>query len=434
MPPPSLTTVKETNLFHVNSLPSITFKNSTFLANNNPILTHVPPNITVTPPSHTNTNANIGCFVGFNADDPRSRHVVPIGNLNGIKFTSIFRFKLWWSTQWTGTNGNDIEHETQMMILENDTVKRRPYVLFLPLIEGSFRASLQPGHNNCVDICMESGSTRVTESTFKTCLYIHVNFDPYNLMNEAIKVIRDHLGTFKLLEEKTTPDIVDKFGWCTWDAFYLKVDPQGIKEGIKSLVEGGCPPGFIIIDDGWQNFCRDDEEPFNGGDCLLSLNCCVPGEQMLGRLISFEENKKFKEYRVENCDEFGLGGFVKELKEEFGGLLKEVYVWHALCGYWGGIRPNVEGMPESVVVVPKLSPGAEVTMTDLAVVKLLENGVGLVKPQEASSLYQGLHSHLQSVGVDGVKIDVTHVSISFINSSIFLKLSIYTYTILFQYI
>ncbi|XP_004515882.1 galactinol--sucrose galactosyltransferase-like [Cicer arietinum] len=409
MPPPSLTTVKETNLFHVNSLPSITFKNSTFLANNNPILTHVPPNITVTPPSHTNTNANIGCFVGFNADDPRSRHVVPIGNLNGIKFTSIFRFKLWWSTQWTGTNGNDIEHETQMMILENDTVKRRPYVLFLPLIEGSFRASLQPGHNNCVDICMESGSTRVTESTFKTCLYIHVNFDPYNLMNEAIKVIRDHLGTFKLLEEKTTPDIVDKFGWCTWDAFYLKVDPQGIKEGIKSLVEGGCPPGFIIIDDGWQNFCRDDEEPFNGGDCLLSLNCCVPGEQMLGRLISFEENKKFKEYRVENCDEFGLGGFVKELKEEFGGLLKEVYVWHALCGYWGGIRPNVEGMPESVVVVPKLSPGAEVTMTDLAVVKLLENGVGLVKPQEASSLYQGLHSHLQSVGVDGVKIDVTHV-------------------------
>lgn len=292
-----------------------------------------------------------------------------------------------------------------MIILENDTVKQRPYVLLLPLIEGSFRACLQPGqNNNNVDICMESGSTRVVESTFKTCLYIHANFDPYILMNEAIKVVRDHLGTFKLLEEKTIPDIVDKFGWCTWDAFYLKVDPQGVKEGVKGLVEGGCPPSFVIIDDGWQNFCRDDEDFLNGGDCL-SLNCSIPGEQMLGRLISFEENKKFKEYD----ESLGMGGFVRDLKEEFRGLLKEVYVWHAFCGYWGGIRPNVEGMPESVVVPAKLSPGAERCMTDLAVVKIMEIGVGLVKPEEACRLYDGLHSHLKSVGIDGVKIDVTHV-------------------------
>jgi len=297
-----------------------------------------------------------------------------------------------------------------MIILENDTVKQRPFVLLLPLIEGSFRACLQPGqNNNNVDICMESGSTRVVESTFKTCLYIHANFDPYILMNEAIKVVRDHLGTFKLLEEKTIPDIVDKFGWCTWDAFYLKVDPQGVKEGVKGLVEGGCPPSFVIIDDGWQNFCRDDEDFLNGGDCL-SLNCSIPGEQMLGRLISFEENKKFKEYD----ESLGIGGFVRDLKEEFRGLLKEVYVWHAFCGYWGGIRANVEGMPESVVVPAKLSPGAERCMTDLAVVKIMEIGVGLVRPEEACRLYDGLHSHLKSVGINGVKIDVTHVSFSLI--------------------
>ncbi|GAU35819.1 hypothetical protein TSUD_155940 [Trifolium subterraneum] len=398
---PSITNLKETPPFHANSPPTIKLENSTFLANNNPILTQVPPNITVTPPPHFS-----GCFVGFEADEPLNRHVVSIGTLIGIRFTSIFRFKLWWSTHWTGNKGSDIENETQMIILENDIVKERPYVLLLPLIEGSFRASLQPGSNknNHVDICMESDSTRVIESSFKTCLYIHANFDPYILMNEAIKVVRDHLGTFKLLEEKTVPDIVDKFGWCTWDAFYLKVHPQGVKEGIKGLVEGECPPSFVIIDDGWQNFCRDDEDFFNGGDCL-SLNCAIPGEQMLGRLISFEENKKFKEY--DQC--LGMGGFVRDLKREFGGLLKEVYVWHAFCGYWGGIRPNVEGMPESVVVEAKLSPGAEKCMTDLAVVKIVENGVGLVKPEEACKLYDELHSHLKSVGVDGVKIDVTHV-------------------------
>ncbi|KAJ1376653.1 Glycosyl hydrolases 36 [Sesbania bispinosa] len=395
---PSLTTTvqQETGLVHADSLSSIKLEASTFLANDHPILTHVPPNIIATP--HHKDNTAVGCFVGFDADEPRSRHVVPIGKLKGIRFTSIFRFKLWWSTHWSGTNGHDVEHETQMIILQNNNA--RPYVLLLPLIEGPFRASLQPGlhDDDYIDICIESGSTRVTGSTFRASLYIHVHHDPYTLMDEAMKVIRVHLGTFRLLEEKKTPPIVDKFGWCTWDAFYLKVHPQGVWEGVKGLVEGGCPPGLVIIDDGWQTFCRDDESQGN-------LDCSIPGEQMLGRLISFEENSKFKEYRSSRDDKEGMGGFVRDMKEEFEGL-EEVYVWHAFCGYWGGIRPHVEGMPQSKVVAPKLSKGAEMTMTDLAVVKIVENGVGLV---EAHRLYDGLHSHLQSVGIDGVKIDVTHV-------------------------
>lgn len=33
----------------------------------------------------------------------------------------------------------------------------------------------------------------------------------------------------------------------------------GLHEGVKSLVDGGAPPGFLIIDDGWQ--CTDVDEP-----------------------------------------------------------------------------------------------------------------------------------------------------------------------------
>ena len=252
----------------------------------------------------------------------------------------------------------------------------RPYVLLLPLIEGAFRASLQPGLDDFLDVCMESGSTRVAESTFKACLYMHANNDPYTLVHEAMKVIRLHLGTFKLLEEKTPPAIVDRFGWCTWDAFYLEVHPQGVRQGIKTLADGGCPPGLVIIDDGWQTFCGDDEAVTDGG----SLNCRIPGEQMLNRVIRFQENCKFREY--ECCKGKGMGAFVRELKEEFAAL-ENVYVWHAFCGYWGGIRPKVEGMPETEVVAARLSKGAEMLMTDLAVEKILENGVGVVAPHEA---------------------------------------------------
>ncbi|XP_028781779.1 galactinol--sucrose galactosyltransferase-like [Neltuma alba] len=394
--------LQEKGLFHESSSSSIKLEASTFLANGHPILNQVPPNITATP---ANDVANVGCFVGFDADQPTHRHVVPIGKLSGIRFMSIFKFKLWWSTHWAGTKGSDVENETQMMMLENCNHLGRPYVLLLPLIEGPFRASLQPGLDDYVDICLESGSTRVSGSTFRSCLYIHAGDDPYNLMKEAMKVIRDHLGTFKLLEEKSPPGIVEKFGWCTWDAFYLKVDPKGVREGVRGLADGGCPPGFVIIDDGWQSFCHDNEAVGDSG----SLDCSIPGEQMLNRLTSFEENSKFKEYRSrKGPSERGLGALVRDLKEEFKSL-GDVYVWHAFCGYWGGLRPNVPGLPEARVVVPKLSEGAEKLMRDLAVDKILEVGVGLVPPEDAHKLYDGLHSHLQSVGIDGVKIDVTQI-------------------------
>ncbi|KAK7330524.1 hypothetical protein VNO77_24719 [Canavalia gladiata] len=399
---PSLTGVGETAFVDSNSHLSIKLESSTFVANEHPILTEVPGNIT-TEAYDGSSGSTVGCLVGFKGEESRSRHVVSLGKLRGIRFSSIFRFKLWWSTHWSGTNGRDVEYETQMMILENDNEKGRPYVLLLPLLEGSFRASLQPGLHDNVDICMESGSTRVTESTFRSTLYIHVHHDPFTLMDEAMKAMRLHLGTFRLVEEKTPPGIVDKFGWCTWDAFYLKVDPQGVWEGVKGLEEGGCPPGLVLIDDGWQTFCRDDEAVTDEG----SLNCSIPGEQMLSRLTKFEENCKFREYRSVRGDR-GMGAFVRDMKEEFRAL-EYVYVWHAFCGYWGGLRPNLAGMPESKVVATKLSPGVEMTMTDLAVVKIVENGVGLVPPQQAHRFYEGLHSHLHSLGIDGIKIDVTHV-------------------------
>lgn len=177
----------------------------------------------------------------------------------------------------------------------------------------------------------------------------------------------------------------------TWDAFYLKVNPNGVRDGVKCLAEGGCPPGLVLIDDGWQSICHDADDPSHG---VEGTDRTSAGEQMPCRLIEFEENLKFREYKSQRdgrCER-GLGAFVRDLKEEFK-CVEHVYVWHTLLGYWGGLRPGVPGLPDSEVVVPKLSPGLETTMEDLAVDKIVGNGVGLVKPEKAEELYRGLHSH-----------------------------------------
>ncbi|PIN21196.1 Galactinol--sucrose galactosyltransferase [Handroanthus impetiginosus] len=368
---------------------SIILEGSKFLANGHPILTQVPCNIIATPSpfiSKDLTNNVVGCFLGFDADEPRSCHVVPIGKLRGIRFMSIFRFKVWWTTHWTGDSGRDVEHETQLMILDK-TDFGRPYVLLLPLIEGPFRASLQSGVDDNLDICVESGSTKIQELRYRSCVYMHAGVDPFRLVKDAMQVIRVHLGTFKLLEEKCPPKIVDKFGWCTWDAFYLKVHPQGVWDGVKGLVEGGCPPGMVLIDDGWQSICHDDDS--------------IADQESMNRTTADYSSLKLPSNQ-------GMGSFISDLKNEFKSV-EHVYVWHALCGYWGGVRPNVPQMPDCRLIRPKLSKGLQMTMEDLAVDKIVNNGVGLVLPDKAHELFEGMHSYLQSAGIDGVKVDVIHL-------------------------
>ncbi|XP_061948331.1 probable galactinol--sucrose galactosyltransferase 5 [Populus nigra] len=391
----------------------ISLEGSNFVVNGHIFLSDVPDNITLSPSPATLTEKticdNAGSFVGFDSKESKNRHVVHIGKLKSIKFMSIFRFKVWWTTHWVGSNGRDLEHETQIVMLDKSDDSGRPYVLLLPLLEGPFRASLQPGDDDNVDVCVESGSTKVCGAGFRSVVYLHAGDDPYNLVKEAMEAVRVHLGTFKLLEEKTPPGIVDKFGWCTWDAFYLNVHPQGVWDGVKGLVDGGCPPGLVLIDDGWQSISHDEDPITEEG-----MNAAVgAGEQMPCRLVRFQENYKFRDYEshkslAAGADNKGMGAFIKDLKEEFN-TVDYVYVWHALCGYWGGLRPNVPGLPPTQVVKPKLSPGLEMTMEDLAVDKIVNNGVGLVLPEIVDQMYDGIHSHLAKVGIDGVKVDVIHL-------------------------
>lgn len=95
------------------------------------------------------------------------------------------------------------------------------------------------------------------------------------------------------------PDMLNWFGWCTWDAFYTDVTSEGIKKGLERLLafnshpkscfdftnltlqlkkiellfppsffffsfqKGGISPKFVIIDDGWQSVAMDP----TGIDC-----------------------------------------------------------------------------------------------------------------------------------------------------------------------
>ena len=104
-----------------------------------------------------------------------------------------------------------------------------------------------------------------------------------------------------------------------------------------------------------------------------------------------------------------MKAFTRDLRTKFKGL-DDIFVWHALCGAWGGVRPGSTHL-SSKVIPCKVSPGLDGTMNDLAVVKIVEGGIGLVHPDQAEDFYDSMHSYLAKVGITGVKIDVIHVSL-----------------------
>ncbi|KAI4300775.1 hypothetical protein L6164_034111 [Bauhinia variegata] len=283
--------------------PKISVSDGNLVVHGKKILSGVPDNIVLTPGSGAGLVA--GAFVGATASNSKSLHVFPMGVLDGLRFMCCFRFKLWWMTQRMGTCGRDIPLETQFMLIESKDEEDTPtiYTVLLPLLEGQFRAVLQGNDKNEIEICIESGDNAVETSQGLHLVYMHAGTNPFEVINQSVKAVEKHLQTFLHREKKRLPSFLDWFGWCTWDAFYTDVTAEGVEQGLKSLSEGGTPPRFLIIDDGWQQI----ESKPKDADCVVQ-----EGAQFATRLIGIKENGKFQKNGQNNEQISGLKHIVDE--------------------------------------------------------------------------------------------------------------------------
>ncbi|KAH8481684.1 hypothetical protein H0E87_029248 [Populus deltoides] len=277
--------------------PAVRISESKLVVKDRTILTGVPDNVMAT--SGSSSGPVDGVFLGVVFDQENSRHVVSLGALRDVRFMACFRFKLWWMAQKMGDQGRDIPLETQFLLVETkdgshlesdggDEENQIVYTVFLPLIEGSFRACLQGNVDDELELCLESGDAETKRTSFSHSVFIHAGTDPFRTITEAVRAVKLHLKTFRQRHEKKLPGIVDYFGWCTWDAFYQEVTQEGVEAGLESLASGGTPPKFVIIDDGWQSVGGDPQEESNDQDEKKE------NQQPLLRLTGIKENAKFQ--------------------------------------------------------------------------------------------------------------------------------------------
>ena len=82
-----------------------------------------------------------------------------------VRLLCLFRFKVWWMIPRIGNSGSDIPIETQMLLLESskgadsDDPNETCYILFLPVLDGEFRSSLQGNASDELEFCVESGNS-----------------------------------------------------------------------------------------------------------------------------------------------------------------------------------------------------------------------------------------------------------------------------------
>lgn len=283
--------------------------------------------------------------------------------LGGLKkYLVLDRPPYYWMKPWVGKPKGgklDLSAIEQGQFLLAETGRHR-YTLILPLIAGDLRASLKGTKSGALDVRFDGGSPKAAP-TGGEFLLIGEGHEPYSLVRQAMAALRDRLGTFRLTEEK--PDVLPRgLGWCTWNAFYKDVTESKLLEGLRSFRHKGVPLSWCLLDDGWQS---------------------VDGDH----LVSFAPDAaKFPH---------GLGPVIEHAKGE--GLVHQFGVWHALQGYWAGIKKgsSLDKRYRTLETTGNIRPWNPRDSYDLR----------LVHPDDAHRFYHDFHSSLRDAGVDLVKID-----------------------------
>ncbi|RMD40466.1 hypothetical protein DV735_g4650, partial [Chaetothyriales sp. CBS 134920] len=178
----------------------------------------------------------------------------------------------------------------------------------------------------------------------------------------------------------------DALAFCTWNSLGQDLNQDKIINALQSLADNDIHVGSLIIDDNWQSLSGKQ------------------GDNQFGRgWQDFEANP----------DGFpnGLKAATSLIREKFPSV-KDISVWHALLGYWGGIDPNGKiGQQYKTREVRTFKSAQHMTPEQQAAgsqplpTSQLIGSLTAVDPADIGRLYNDFYQFLSASGVTGVKTD-----------------------------
>jgi len=196
--------------------------------------------------------------------------------------------------------------------------------------------------------------------------------DPMRLLKNLAREASVLLGC-PLRGAREVHGIFAYFGWCSWDAFQIRVSHDKLLDKAAEFKEKGIPVHYAIIDDMWGDAPHLNEIPANApyGEMVREMHSS-PLRSFEGDPVRFPK---------------GMRAAIEDLKE--AGIPK-VGIWFPTTGYWFGLLPDGDAHREFSAHVIEGADG-----------KIVVNPT----KEDAAAFYGALCERVRSWGAELVKID-----------------------------
>ena len=163
----------------------------------------------------------------------------------------------------------------------------------------------------------------------------------------------------------------DSLAYCTWNSLGQALTLEKILAGLDSLLANDIHISTLIIDDNWQS---------------------LDGVQ--GETSQFQRG--WKEFEAtKDCFPDGLKTGISQIRSKHP-QIRDIAVWHALLGYWGGVSPSGTLAQEYKTVEVERQTG----FGGRAASKML-----VIEPSDAHRMYDDFYAFLSTCGITSVKTD-----------------------------
>ncbi len=292
---------------------------------------------------------------------------ITIGDLNNIKdYCANFRYSLFWCKPFFGRELKEVPAETQSVLFRKYD---GTYEVLVAVAGDKYKCTFY-GNKWGLHARVYSWYDKLSEC--KTLAFVRgTGKDPYELMHRAFAFAVKMLGDkIKMREERPYPEIFQYLGWCTCDAFYVKVSEDKILAKCREFKQKDIPVRWAIIDDVYADIKEFDGKDWETRDEMMKLI-------HTGRLWSFNASP----VRFPN----GLRHCIDEMKK----FDMKVGVWYPATAYWKGVNPDGE--------VYRANPDDFIERNGY----MFPN----VKKESMQRLHEGFQKHISEAGADFVKID-----------------------------
>ncbi len=283
-----------------------------------------------------------------------------------------YRHSEFWCRPHFGTALSEVPNETQGLVYEKQDGS---FGVIFPVVSEQYKCVLSGA-------VTEDGKEIVLAKLFSwyeklsTCkglaFLLAEGEKPYELLEKCAEVGLKLLGTgYRTRKERRYPEIFDYLGWCSWDAFQIRVDEASLIAKCQEFKDKNIPIRWAIIDDMWAEIRDFYGQTYADKDAMIRL-------MHASKMYSFKADP----IRFPN----GLKACIDKMKAY--GL--KVGMWHPTTGYWHGADPEGEVYHELKDCLIQAPNGAYVHSPE---------------KEKAYKFYSAFHDYLRRCGTEFIKID-----------------------------